>query len=331
MTGRQFQVLLEHFFANKGYRVARLGVRRSSGAGLLLEGTNGRTIVQVKRWTGVVRHEAVQEAAVAKAHYGAARALVVTSSNYSQQAVTVANSNGVTLWNRTILASELAEFRGRLRCQEVLIGPTRRLPDMSGLRGSPVRGSGCRQCAHGVGTKDRGIGHRQTAISSPPSQGQDRCSPSTAPTPAGSPSPMKWLSTTGASRLSNSPASQAPSRPAGPTTDRLPPAPPRPPCSTIAFPRRRPTGRTRRGSARARRSSRSGAARNCADATTDGRCDRVGPRGAFLNAGGPDAEARAAARAGSNGLRKALAGTSQRPDGSRTSFHAVVGGGETPT
>lgn len=113
MTGRQFQVLLEHLFANQGYRVARLGVRRSSGAGLLLEGTNGRTIVQVKRWTGVVRHEAVQEAAVARAHYGAARALVVTSSNYSQQAVTVANSNGVTLWNRTILASELAEFRGR--------------------------------------------------------------------------------------------------------------------------------------------------------------------------------------------------------------------------
>jgi hypothetical protein len=113
MTGRQFQVLLEHFFANKGYRVARLGVRRRSGAGLLLEGTDGRTIVQLKRWTGVVRHEAVQEAAVAKAHYGAARALVVTSSNYSEQAVTVANSSGVTLWNRTILASELAEFRGQ--------------------------------------------------------------------------------------------------------------------------------------------------------------------------------------------------------------------------
>ncbi len=112
MTGRQFQVLIEHFFASKGFRVARLGIRRSTGAGLLLEGTNGRTIVQVKRWTGVVRQEAVREAAVAKAHYRAARALVVTSSNYSQEAVTVANSNGVTLWNRTMLASELAEFRG---------------------------------------------------------------------------------------------------------------------------------------------------------------------------------------------------------------------------
>ena len=57
-------------------------------------------IVQARRWTGVVRHDAVQQAVAAMAHYGAARALVVTSSDYSEHAVTVANSNGVTLWNR---------------------------------------------------------------------------------------------------------------------------------------------------------------------------------------------------------------------------------------
>ena len=36
MTGRQFEVLLEHFFANKGYRVARIGGRGEFGADLLL-------------------------------------------------------------------------------------------------------------------------------------------------------------------------------------------------------------------------------------------------------------------------------------------------------
>ena len=113
MTGRQFQVLLENFFANKGYRVARLGVRRDFGTGLLLDDTHGRTVVQVKRWTGMVGHDAVQQAAVAKAHYGASRALVVTSSNYSQDAVTVANSNGVTLWNRSMVEAELSAFRSR--------------------------------------------------------------------------------------------------------------------------------------------------------------------------------------------------------------------------
>lgn len=113
MTGRQFQVLLEHFFANKGYRVARLGVRGDLGIGLLLANSHERTIVQVRRWTGVVRQDAVQQAADARAHYGAGRALVVTSSNYSQQAVTAASSNGVTLWNRSILEAELSAFRGQ--------------------------------------------------------------------------------------------------------------------------------------------------------------------------------------------------------------------------
>jgi hypothetical protein len=111
MTGRQFRFLLEHLFTKKGYRVARLRLRRDSGADLLLDLPHGRTIVQVQHWGGMVRHEAVHQAVVAKARYGAARALVVTSSNYSQDAVAVANSHGVMLWNRAALATELSTFR----------------------------------------------------------------------------------------------------------------------------------------------------------------------------------------------------------------------------
>ncbi len=112
MTGRQFRALLEYYFAAKGYRVTRLGARRDFGADLLISGPRGRTIVQVKRWTGMVRHDAVHRAVVARDRYGVARALVVTSSNYSEEAVTAANSNGVTLWNRATLAAELSDFHG---------------------------------------------------------------------------------------------------------------------------------------------------------------------------------------------------------------------------
>jgi len=121
MSRRQFEVLLEHFFANKGYRVARLRARRDLGADLLLDGPHGRTIVQVRRWSGVVRHDAVQQAVVAKARYGVARALVVTSSDYSDDAVTAASSYGVTLWNRATLAAELATF-----CDEELLSGVQR-------------------------------------------------------------------------------------------------------------------------------------------------------------------------------------------------------------
>jgi hypothetical protein len=111
MTDRQFEHLLAYLFAKKGYRVARLRLRGDCGAVLLLDLPDARTIVQVKHWHGLVRHDAVHQVVIAKARYRAARALVVTSSNYSQDAVAVANANGVTLWNRAALAAELSTFR----------------------------------------------------------------------------------------------------------------------------------------------------------------------------------------------------------------------------
>lgn len=111
MTGRQFVVLLRHFFAKKGYRVGRIR-RGDSATDLLLNDSHGRIIVHVRRWTDVVGHDAVQQAAIAMGHYGAARALVVTPSNYSPDAITEANSKGVMLWDRATLAAELSAFSG---------------------------------------------------------------------------------------------------------------------------------------------------------------------------------------------------------------------------
>jgi hypothetical protein len=66
----------------------------------------------VRRWNSVLRRDTVHHAVAAMARYGATRALVVTSSNYSLDAVAVANSSGVTLWNRADLAAELTVFSG---------------------------------------------------------------------------------------------------------------------------------------------------------------------------------------------------------------------------
>ena len=113
MTGSQFEILLERLFAYKGYRVARVGGPGDSGADLLLDDATGRTIVQAKRWAGLVRHEAVQEAVAAMALYGAVHTMVVTQSTFSQHATTLARSNNVVLWDRTKLAAELAQFGGQ--------------------------------------------------------------------------------------------------------------------------------------------------------------------------------------------------------------------------
>ena len=110
MTSRQFEVLLEHFFASKGHRVARLASHGRVGADMFLEDGGGRTVVQVKRWNAVVDHDAVQQAVVARDRYGVERAMLVTSSSYSPRVVSAASSNRVTLWNRATLAQQLAAF-----------------------------------------------------------------------------------------------------------------------------------------------------------------------------------------------------------------------------
>jgi curved DNA-binding protein CbpA len=112
MNGRQFELLLEHLFANRGYRVGRIGGRGAHGADLLLNDAHEKVIVQARRRTSPVSHELVQHAVASKARYGVDRALVVTSSDYSRDAIAVANSNGVTLWNRATLAAELTLLRG---------------------------------------------------------------------------------------------------------------------------------------------------------------------------------------------------------------------------
>jgi hypothetical protein len=132
MTGRQFEILLKNFFASKGSWVARIGGREALGALLLLSDANGRTVVHAGRWNDVVDQDAVEQAVAAMSRYRAVRGLVVTPSDYSEQAVAVANSRGVTLWNRSILATELTAFRGQ--------------PPKSGARLSGELRAGARLC-----------------------------------------------------------------------------------------------------------------------------------------------------------------------------------------
>jgi len=112
MSGTQFEILLESLFAEMGYRVSRVGGRGDFGADLILDASGSRTVVQAKRWVGTVRHDAVQQAVAAMAHYRATHSMVVTTSTFSGHARALAQSNGVILWDRAVLARELARTRG---------------------------------------------------------------------------------------------------------------------------------------------------------------------------------------------------------------------------
>ena len=103
MSGQQFELRLAEAFQHAGYRVKHVGGSGDFGTDLLLEQNGVRTVVQAKWRSGSVGQPAVREAAAARAHYGAQRAMVVTNSVFTESARALAASNAVELWDRFLL------------------------------------------------------------------------------------------------------------------------------------------------------------------------------------------------------------------------------------
>ena len=64
-------------------------------------------MIQSKRWNKTVRVDAIQEAHAAKDIYDAERAMVITSSFFSDDAIKMADKLYVELWNRNRLIQEI--------------------------------------------------------------------------------------------------------------------------------------------------------------------------------------------------------------------------------
>lgn len=100
ISGYDFELLLEKLFEGMGYSVTHTTLSNDQGADLILEKDNTRTVVQAKNWTANVGNAAIQEAVAAIKHYNSHRALVVSSSGFTQSAIDLAHSNNVELWDR---------------------------------------------------------------------------------------------------------------------------------------------------------------------------------------------------------------------------------------
>ncbi len=109
--GETFERFLGTLFARQGYRVERTNARGDYGADLVVERDGERMIVQAKRWTKRVGVKAVQEAHAAPAMYACSRALVVTNSRFTEQAIRLARANRVKLWDRDLLIEKMLAAR----------------------------------------------------------------------------------------------------------------------------------------------------------------------------------------------------------------------------
>ncbi|WP_307468678.1 restriction endonuclease [Paenibacillus harenae] len=106
MEGHKFEHYLGHLFRSQGYNAEVTQAAGDYGVDHLLTKQGKKIAVQAKRYKGNVGLEAVQQVEAGKAHYGASEAWVVSNSDYTDQAITLAKSNGV----RLIARKELIEM-----------------------------------------------------------------------------------------------------------------------------------------------------------------------------------------------------------------------------
>ena len=111
MDGYQFEKTCAELFRSYGYDVEVTKKARDQGADLIVSDDEDRTVVQTKRQQTPVGNWAVQEVVAAKALYKANRAIVITNSSYTPQAVSLAHANDVELLDRGDLASLLASTK----------------------------------------------------------------------------------------------------------------------------------------------------------------------------------------------------------------------------
>ena len=88
-------------------------------AGLIISMGGEEWVVQAKRQARPVGVAAVQQAAAARPHYDADGAMVVTNTTFTAQAVTLAESADVVLWDRDDIAAELLSGRATAAGHEV--------------------------------------------------------------------------------------------------------------------------------------------------------------------------------------------------------------------
>jgi len=109
ISGYEFERVLKELFEKMGYRVIHTTLSNDQGADLIVEKFDVKTVIQAKNWQNNVANSAVQEVVAAIKHYDAHRAMVISSSGFTQSARELAQSNNVVLWDRSILSSMLDE------------------------------------------------------------------------------------------------------------------------------------------------------------------------------------------------------------------------------
>lgn len=111
LSGTEFEDYLAELFKSHGYQVEMTPSTGDYGADLILHKGQQRTAVQAKCYSGSVGVAAVQEALSGMAYYQCHSAWVVTTGNYTPNAVELAQKSNVRLYDRHELGKLILQMQ----------------------------------------------------------------------------------------------------------------------------------------------------------------------------------------------------------------------------
>jgi restriction system protein len=113
MRGEEFEKFLLVHFQKLGYKGNTTPKSNDYGADLILTKDSEKIVVQAKRWGSKVGIAAVQQIIGAKSYYKASRCMVVTNNYFTPNAINLASSGSVDLWDRPKLLEIMSKSNGR--------------------------------------------------------------------------------------------------------------------------------------------------------------------------------------------------------------------------
>ena len=108
-SGVEFENLVARLYSAMGYASKRVGGSGDQGADVIANKNGESILIQAKCYQNTVDNKAVQQAVAGRVHYGCTRAVVITTSYFTQGAIALAKSNSVELIDGELLKRKLAE------------------------------------------------------------------------------------------------------------------------------------------------------------------------------------------------------------------------------
>lgn len=105
MSGADFEHYVAHLLTKQGYSKVSLTEQYDYGVDIVAEKDGIRWGIQVKRYSGMVKAEAVRQVVTGLRLYGCDRAMVITNSTFSNVAKRLAEGNDCVLIDRSELSS----------------------------------------------------------------------------------------------------------------------------------------------------------------------------------------------------------------------------------